>query len=121
MMVIKEKSEVIKAEKNDIESKFVNLNKLREVEFKEYESKNVLFNNLLTKERAVSFTYNQFLLDEKTLSKKLRTECNNTLGESRNLKLALERLRIEVENVKNHNTFVTEQYKILKSESSKDA
>lgn len=75
----------------------------------------------MTKERTVSFTYNQFLLDEKNITKKLRTECNSTLSESRNLRISLERLRIEFENVKNHNLFLTEQYNTLKSESSKAA
>lgn len=34
-MVVKEKNEEIKSERNDIEEKFINLKKLKEIEFKE--------------------------------------------------------------------------------------
>jgi len=41
-MVIKDKNEIIKSERNDIEEKFTNLKKLKEIEYKEYESKVLL-------------------------------------------------------------------------------
>lgn len=69
LIIVKEETRIVKSEREDIELKLENFVKLKEVEMKEYEQKILMFNNLLTKERTVSTTYNQFLADEKTALK----------------------------------------------------
>lgn len=116
---LKEETRIEKSERENVEQKLVNLAKLKEVEIKEYEQKIIMFNNLLTKERTVSTTYNQFLADEKAALKHEKTKNIELTKEKSKLSINHNKLEIEYEHIKNQFEELKKEYDILKAESNK--